>query len=90
MTCLYRYLPRQRPSLRDAATGGVVFSLLWVLAKVLFVAYGGQATIYGRLYGLLLDVILLLLWVYYSASLLLFGAVIVRRLQLRATPPSSP
>lgn len=90
VTCLYRYLPQQRPRLRDAAAGGLLFSLLWVLAKLLFIAYGEHATIYGRLYGSLLDVIILLLWVYYSASLLLFGAVIVRQLQIHTAPPSSP
>ncbi len=67
-----------------------MLSLLRGLAKVLFVAYGGQATIYGRRYGSLLDVLLFLLWVSYSASLLLFGAVIARQLQLCAIPPSSP
>jgi membrane protein len=40
--------------------------------------------VYVRLYGSLLEVVLLLLWVYYSAGLLLFGAVIAHKLQQRA------
>ncbi|MGQ0812755.1 MAG: YihY/virulence factor BrkB family protein [Nitrospiraceae bacterium] len=90
VTSLYRYLPRQRPSWRNALIGGLVFGILWVLAKHFFGAYGQQLSVYSRLYGSLLEVVLLLLWVYYSAGLLLFGAVIVRQLQLRTHPVSSP
>jgi membrane protein len=73
VTCLYRYLPHRRPNWRQATIGGIVFSLLWVAAKLLFTTYGS-----------LLEVVLLLLWVYYSATLLLVGAVITRQFQLHA------
>ena len=81
---LYRYVPRRRPSWREAMAGAMTFGLLWVSAKLLFVTYGGYATVYVRLYGSLLEVVLLLLWVYYSAGLLLLGAVIAHKLQQRA------
>jgi membrane protein len=61
--------------------GALIFSLLWVSTKVIFVSYGSYATVYARLYGSLLEVVLLLLWVYYSAGLLLFGGVIAHKLQ---------
>jgi membrane protein len=64
--------------------GAITFGLLWVSAKLLFVTYSSYATVYVRLYGSLLEVILLLLWVYYSACLLLLGAVIAHNLQQRA------
>jgi membrane protein len=64
--------------------GAMTFGVLWVAAKLLFVTYGGYATVYVRLYGSLLEVVLLLLWVYYSAGLLLFGAVIAHKLQQRS------
>jgi membrane protein len=63
--------------------GALIFSLLWVAAKLLFVSYSGYATVYVRLYGSLLEIVLLLLWVYYSAVLLLFGAVLAHKLQQR-------
>ena len=81
---LYRYVPRRRPSWREAMAGAMTFGLLWVSAKLLFVTYGGYATVYVRLYGSLMEVVLLLLWVYYSAGLLLLGAVIAHKLQQRA------
>jgi membrane protein len=61
--------------------GALTFSLLWVSAKLLFVTYGTYATFYTNLYGSLLEVVLLLLWVYYSSVLLLIGAEVVRLLQ---------
>lgn len=86
---LYRYVPRRRPGWREAMAGAMAFGLLWVSAKVLFVTYSSYATVYVRLYGSLLEIIFLLLWVYYSAGLLLLGAVIAHNLQQRAHVPSA-
>jgi membrane protein len=80
VTCLYRYLPAERPAWRDAAVGGLVLALLWEIAKHLFGTYVQHLSVYSRMYGSLLVTVLFLLWVYYSAALLLFGAAIVRRL----------
>ncbi len=91
VSLLYRYVPRRRPEWREAMVGAMTFGVLWVAAKLLFVTYSGYATVYVRLYGSLLEVVLLLLWVYYSAGLLLFGAVIAHKLQQHAqvsVPPS--
>ncbi|TKB64958.1 MAG: YihY/virulence factor BrkB family protein [Nitrospira sp.] len=81
VTGLYRLVPRRRPQWREAMIGALTFSLLWIAAKLLFVTYSTYATVYAHLYGSLLEVILLLLWVYYSAALLLFGAGVAHRLQ---------
>lgn len=88
VSLLYRYVPRRQPEWREAMAGALVFSLLWVAAKLLFVTYSGYSTVYVRLYGSLLEIVLLLLWVYYSAVLLLFGAVIAHKLQQRAHVPA--
>jgi len=89
VSLLYRYVPRRRPEWREAMAGAMTFGLLWVSAKLLFVTYSGYATVYVRLYGSLLEVVLLLLWVYYSAGLLLFGAVIAHNLQQRSRAAST-
>ena len=81
---LYRYVPRRRPQWREALIGSLTFSLLWVAAKLLFVTYNEYATVYTKLYGSLLEVILLLLWIYYSALLFLLGAVVAHALQQRS------
>jgi len=84
VTGLYRLVPRRRPRWREAMIGALTFSLLWVAAKLLFVIYSTYATVYGDLYGSLLEVILTLLWFYYSAALLLIGAEVSHYLQQRA------
>ena len=81
---LYRLVPRRRPQWREAMIGALTFSLLWIAAKLLFVTYSTYATVYTHLYGSFLEVILLLLWVYYSAALLLLGAEVAHRLQQQA------
>ncbi len=86
VSLLYRLVPRRRPRWRDAMAGALTFGLLWVAAKLLFVNYGDFATVYARLYGSLLEVVLLLLWVYYSAGLLLFGGIIAHNLKQMAWP----
>jgi len=80
VSCLYRYVPRRQPQWRQAMVGALTFALLWVSAKLLFINYGEYATIYVRLYGSLLEIVILLLWVYYSAAMLLLGAVVTRQL----------
>jgi membrane protein len=82
-TCLYRYLPQRRPAWRHAIVGALVLAFLWELAKHLFTNYLQSMSVYSRMYGSLLVVVLFLLWVYYSALLFLFGATIVHRLELR-------
>lgn len=89
VSLLYRLVPRRRPRWRDAMAGALIFGLLWVSTKVVFVSYGSYATVYARLYGSLLEVVLLLLWVYYSAGLLLFGGVIAHKFQQLARIPRS-
>ncbi|TKB90603.1 MAG: YihY/virulence factor BrkB family protein [Nitrospira sp.] len=90
VSLLYRLVPRRRPRWSHAMAGALTFGLLWVLAKLLFVSYSDYATVYARLYGSLLEVVLLLLWVYYSAGLLLFGGIIARKLQQVARLSQAP
>jgi membrane protein len=89
VTLLYRYVPRRKPQWREAMLGALTFSLLWVAAKLLFVSYRDHATVYTQLYGSLLEIVMLLLWLYYSAGLLLFGAVVAHALQQRAQAASA-
>ncbi len=90
VSLLYRLVPRRRPRWSHAMVGALTFGLLWVSAKLLFVSYSDYATVYARLYGSLLEVVLLLLWVYYSAGLLLFGGIIARKLQQLAYSSQVP
>jgi membrane protein len=90
VSLLYRYVPRRRPEWREAMAGAITFGLLWVSAKLLFVTYSGYASVYVRLYGSLLEIVLLLLWVYYSDLLLLLGAAVTHSLQQRVQAAATP
>lgn len=80
---IYRYLPKHRPTWEQAAGGALVLALLWEVAKHVVSFYVQDAMVYyDRMYGSLLVIVLFLLWVYYSASLFLYGAAVVRRLQV--------
>ncbi len=93
-TGLYRYLPRARPTWAEAAIGGATLALLWEVAKHGFTLYVQHLTVYSLMYGSFLVMVLFLLWVYYSAALLLFGAAVVHRVRLLSHPsgdvPSRP
>jgi len=90
VSLLYRYVPRRPPEWREAMVGAMAFGILWVAAKLLFVTYSGYASVYIRLYGSLLEIVMLLLWVYYSAVLLLLCAAVTHSLQQRAQATASP
>jgi membrane protein len=81
VACLYRYLPQERPAWREAFTGALFLAVLWEVVKHLFSNYVQNLSVYGRMYGSLLAMVLFLLWMYYSAALFLFGAALVHRLQ---------
>ncbi|MDO9116511.1 MAG: YihY/virulence factor BrkB family protein [Nitrospira sp.] len=89
-TGLYRYVPRSRPAWREAAIGGIALTLLWEAAKHLFSLYLQTLSVYSLMYGSFLVMVFFLLWVYYSAALLLFGAAVVHRLQMARVAPCSP
>ena len=75
-TLLYKMLPNRRVRLRLAAVGGLIAAALWELAKLAFVWYiTGLAN--PGVYGSLSAIVVFLLWVFYSAVILLFVAELV-------------
>lgn len=74
---LFRFLPDVKLKWRDVATGSIVTAVLFTVGKHLIGLYLGQSTTASS-YGAAGSVILLLLWVYYSSQILLFGAEFTR------------
>ena len=54
--------------------GSIVGTILWIGLSGLFALYTSFSHSYDRTYGTLAGAIILLLWLYYSALALLFGA----------------
>jgi membrane protein len=71
---LYKVVPDCRIEWRDVWVGAVFTSLLFSIGKFLIGLYLGKAGI-GSAYGAAGSLVVLLVWVYYSAQIFFFGAV---------------
>jgi len=70
---VFKVLPHARPAWSDVWHGAVVTAVLFTLGKYLIGLYLGQAAP-GSAYGAAGSFVVLLIWVYYSSQILLFGA----------------
>ena len=74
---IYKVLPSVRIAWRDVAVGSVVTAALFTIGKYAIGAYLGNSGL-ASTYGAAGSIILLLVWVYYSAQIFLFGAEFTR------------
>lgn len=74
---LYTLVPYERPRWREVLPASLVATLLFELGKSLFVLYVERANSLEAVYGSLTSVIVLLLWLYFSSRVLLFGAELI-------------
>lgn len=77
---LYRFIPNTRVNWRDVWLGGIVSAVSFEVLRHGFVWYIGRFSIYNLLYGTAATLVVLLAWVYFSAVILLFGAVVSSRI----------
>ena len=74
---VYKVLPSVRLAWKDVAVGALITALLFIAGKYAIGAYLGSSTV-ASTYGAAGSVIVVLLWVYYSAQVFLFGAELTR------------
>lgn len=74
---IYRVLPDVRLSWRDVALGAAITALLFTLGKRLIGLYLGH-TSPASAYGAAGSVVIVMIWVYYSAQVVLLGAAITK------------
>lgn len=83
---IYRYLPDVRIGWREVALGALVTAALFTLGKHLIGLYLGRAGV-SSAYGAAGSLVVVLLWVYYSAAIFLFGAELTQsHARWRGTP----
>ncbi|HEX3244953.1 MAG TPA: YihY/virulence factor BrkB family protein, partial [Chloroflexota bacterium] len=70
---IFKILPDAEIRWSDVWVGAIVTSLLFVIGKTLIGIYLGHSTV-GSTYGAAGSLLVFLVWVYYSAQILFFGA----------------
>jgi membrane protein len=91
---IYKTLPDERVAWREAIVGALVAGLLFSIGKSVIGFYLGRTTLISG-YGAAGTFILVLLWVYYSSLIFLYGAEVAaawqkrRRALAEATAPAA-
>ena len=85
---LFKFLPDTPVAWRDCWLGAWVTALLFGIGKYLIGVYIGQSGISGK-YGAAGSVLVILLWVYYSAQILFFGAEVTKAVSDRSSGTAS-
>jgi len=70
---MFKYMPDAKIAWRDVWIGAIITALLFTVGKSLIGLYLGRATT-GAAYGAAGALVILLLWIYYSAQIFLLGA----------------
>ena len=83
---LFRVLPSAPVKWRDVWLGSVITAILFSVGKFAIGLYLGNSAI-GSSYGAAGSLVVILVWIYYSAQILLFGAEFTR---LHSAPGNSP
>jgi len=78
---VYALLPYERPHRKDLAVGALVAASLIEMGKVLFALYVGTVSHFDALYGSVSSIIVLLIWLYFSAHVVLYGAEVISESQ---------
>ena len=86
---IFKFLPDVNIALSDVWVGAGITALLFTIGKFLIGLYLGRSTV-GSTYGAAGSLIVILIWIYYSAQILFFGAeltqVYTTRYGSRITP----
>jgi len=80
----YALGPRRETSWRWVSPGGLIGAALWIVASVAFALYVDNFSSYGRTYGALAGVVVLILWLYLSSLAILIGGEINSELERQA------
>ena len=76
-TMIFKFLPDVKIAWNDVWLGGFITSLLFNVVKFLIGVYIGRSSI-ASVYGAMGSLVIVLMWVYYSAQILFFGAQFTR------------
>jgi membrane protein len=92
LAIVYRFAPcRKNTHWRWITIGSATAALLWAVASLGFSVYASHFGSYGKTYGAISGVVVLLLWFYLSSYVVLMGAEIDGTVEKQtARPPAEP
>jgi membrane protein len=77
----YRLVPRRNVSGQSALTGALVATILFMIARPLFLFFIARIANYNLVYGSLAIVVVLLLWAFLATNIFLYGGEIASGVQ---------
>jgi membrane protein len=90
LAALYRYGPhRKPPKWRWVTPGSMLATSMWLIASYAFNIYLSEFADYGSTYGSVGGVIILLIWLYLSANIILIGAELNAAIELQTVKDST-
>jgi membrane protein len=78
---MYQFLPQGRVNWSKAILGAGVAAVLWEFSRMLFADLVTRSAAYGKLYGSLAGTVVMTVWMYLSATIMLAGAELAVVLQ---------
>ena len=76
-SAIFKVLPNVPVAWHDAWVGGIVTGLMFTVGKFLIGFYIGQSGVTST-YGAAASIVTILLWIYYSSQIMLFGAEVTK------------
>ena len=86
---IFKYLPDSKLTWRNALRGGFITSIMFSIGKYFIGLYLGQSAV-ASAYGAAGSLIMLLIWVYYSAVIFFMGAEFTRALTVPMPEAQEP
>jgi membrane protein len=83
---LYKFIPNTRTYWRYIWPGALIAAFLFEIARTLFVYYINNIANYQLIYGSIASIVVLLVWIYYSAFIMVLGAAFTHQYSLMRHP----
>jgi membrane protein len=71
---LYKFVPNAKTRWRDVWPGAMLAAVFFEIARTLFIFYLEHFANYQVIYGTVSSIVILMVWIYYSAFILIMGA----------------
>ena len=71
---LYKFVPNTKTLWRDIWPGALLAAIFFEIARALFIFYLEHFANYQVIYGTVSSIVILMVWIYYSAFILILGA----------------